>query len=217
MVFEAIFIDLDDTLYPSSSGLWGLIRERIDIYLHDNMGFSWEIIPETRHKLFSEYGTTMRGLQKLYGIDVKEYLKFVHNVPVSKLIKPNPGLKEFFQSLSFSKFIFTNADSQHAQRVLQAMQLEEEINGIIDILAMEPFCKPQLPAFQAALKISGNPDPRRCILIDDYAKNIEVAKSLGFWTVLVQEGREKDPNQTTIQNVGEFEQVFEEWEAIPAP
>jgi len=172
VIFEALFIDLDDTLYPSSSGLWGLIRQRIELYLHEKMGFPAEEVTEIRRKLFSEHGTTMRGLQKLYRIDEKEYLQFVHNVPVTEMLKPNLGLKSFLQTLSLPKYIFTNADANHARRVLRALQLEDNFLGIIDILAMDPYCKPDYPAFQSALTISGVLDPRNCILIDDTLKNI---------------------------------------------
>jgi putative hydrolase of the HAD superfamily len=216
VVFEALLIDLDDTLYPSSSGLWGLIRQRIDLYLHEKMGFPLEEVTDIRRKLFTEHGTTMRGLQKLYGIDVQEYLQFVHNVPVGDILKPDPSLKCFLESLPFPRYIFTNADVKHADRVLKAMHLEDEIQGVIDILAMEPYCKPQLPAFQAALKIIGNPDPQKCILIDDTPKNLEVAKFMGFWTVLVKEGIKKDLDQGIIQSIGEFQEVYEKWAAFPA-
>ena len=216
MVFEALFIDLDDTLYPSSSGLWGLIRQRIDLYLHEKMGFPVNEVTEIRRKLFTEHGTTMRGLQKQYSVNIQEYLQFVHNVPVEDKIKPDIKLKSFLKSLPFPKYIFTNADVKHANRVLKAMQLEDEIQGIIDILAMEPYCKPQLPAFQAALKISGDPDPKKCILIDDTPKNLEVAKSLGFRTVLVKEGIEKDLDQGIIRNISEFQELYEKWAVVPA-
>lgn len=215
MVFEALFIDLDDTLYPSSSGLWGLIRKRIDLYLHEKMGFPSGEVSDIRQKLFTEHGTTMRGLQKLYDIDVKEYLQFVHNVPVADILKPDPGLRSFLRTLRFPKYIFTNADVNHADRVLKAMQIENEIQGIIDILAMEPWCKPQLPAFLSALKIIGDPDPQKCILIDDTPKNLEIARSLGFWTVLVKEGIKKETDQGIIPCIDEFREVYEKWTALP--
>ena len=211
MIFEAVLIDLDDTLYPSSSGLWGLIRQRIDLYLQEKMGFPANEVPGIRRKLFAENGTTMRGLQKMYSIDIHEYLKFVHDVPVEDLLGPDLKLKGFLKSLPFPKFIFTNADANHANRVLKALQLDGEFQGIIDILAMEPWCKPQLPAFQAALRIIGNPDPQKCILIDDTPKNLEVAKALGFWTVMVNEEFDRELDQEIIQNINELPGVFEKW------
>jgi FMN phosphatase YigB (HAD superfamily) len=33
MRFKNLFFDLDDTLYPASSGLWDAIRERMNVYM----------------------------------------------------------------------------------------------------------------------------------------------------------------------------------------
>ena len=38
---------------------------------------------------------------------------------------------------------------------------------------------------------------------------------MGFWTVLVQEGIERDLDRGIIQNIGEFQQVFEKWTVVP--
>ncbi len=33
MHFKSLYFDLDDTLYPASSGLWDAIRERMNTYM----------------------------------------------------------------------------------------------------------------------------------------------------------------------------------------
>lgn len=211
MIFQALFIDLDDTLYPASSGLWDMIRQRIDLYMHEKMGLPADQVPAIRRKLFAEHGTTMRGLQKQFSIDVPGYLQFVHDVPVEERVKPNSKLKAFLESLPFPKYIFTNADVNHSRRVLKALQLEQEIQGIIDIVAMEPFCKPQLGAFQAALRLVGQPDPHNCILIDDTSANLEVARSLGFYTLQVKEGVENDFDLGVVNDISIFPDVYSKW------
>lgn len=185
MRFTTLFFDLDDTLYPADSGLWPVIRERISLFMHEKLGLSWQEIPALRLHLFQTYGTSMRGLQKIYNIDEKEYLDFVHDIPLSKYIRPIAGLRQVIESYPQRKWIFTNADRNHAGRVLKTLNLEGCFEEIIDILTIAPYCKPMTEAFQIALTTSGEPDPRRCVLIDDMAANLVEAHRLGFFTIHV--------------------------------
>ena len=81
MPFTTIFFDLDDTLYPSSSGVWKLIKDRMNLYMHLRLEIPRDEIPSLREELFHQYGTTLRGLQATYHIDTKDYLSFVHDIP----------------------------------------------------------------------------------------------------------------------------------------
>jgi putative hydrolase of the HAD superfamily len=63
MRFTTIFFDLDDTLYPSETGLWHAIKERMNSYMRERMHFPEDQIATVREKYFLQYGTTMRGLQ----------------------------------------------------------------------------------------------------------------------------------------------------------
>jgi putative hydrolase of the HAD superfamily len=185
MKYKTIFLDLDETIYPSSSGLWEAIRNRLDLFLHDQMQFSWEEIPELRKSLFAKYGTTLRGLQALYKIDEMEYLAFVHDVPLEFYIKPDESLRHTLLKFPQQKFIFTNADANHARRVLDIMNLTDCVDGIIDILDIAPYCKPMPESFHIALKCAGEDDPAACILVDDSINNLSVARKIGFYTIRV--------------------------------
>ncbi len=164
-----------------------MIRMRIDDYLFEKMGFPREKIPIIRQELFQQYGTTLRGLQQVYGVNEKEYLDFVHDVPIEGRLQKDPSLELFLSSLSGTRYIFTNADRNHAIRILNAMELEKYFTGIIDIHSIVPFCKPQMESFQIALKIAGNPDPGKCLVVDDAPRNLESAKQLGMHTILCSE------------------------------
>ena len=41
-----------------------------------------------------------------------------------------------------------------------------------------------LPAFNIALQTAGNPDPRRCVMIDDLQHTVRVAHQLGLFSIL---------------------------------
>lgn len=185
MTFTTIFLDLDDTLYPSSTGIWDLIGERINLYMHQKVGFPLEEVSSRREFLFHKYGTTLRGLQVEFGIDPRDYLDFVHQVPIESLLQPDPRLDHLLSAIPLSRWIFTNANRTHAMRVLKTLQVNTILDGIIDILDIAPFCKPMPEAFQLALKAAGNPIPEACILVDDTPRNLAAGRLQGMYTIQV--------------------------------
>jgi putative hydrolase of the HAD superfamily len=209
MSINTIFIDLDDTLYPKSSGIWELIRKRIDLYIHDRLGLPWEDIPSLRQALFQKYGTTMRGLQANYEINDREFLAFVHDVNVENILSPDPDLRQKLTGLSQNLYLFTNADSVHAGRVVQALGLDGCFKGITDIIDITPYCKPQPQAYQIAFKRSGVHDPAQCLLVDDAPRNLATARELGCRTVLIGDPVEPNGWDACIQSISELPDALE--------
>ena len=187
MSFSTLVLDLDDTLYPASSGLWTLLRSRIETYVACKLHLTSVEARRLRDQLFRQYGTTMRGLQAVYQIDEEEFLKFVHNVPLWNFIQPNPQLKQVLSAYPQRKVIFTNADTRHVQRVLKVMDLEDCFDQIVDIIAIGPYCKPMPESFkilQDRLGVS----LLDCVLVDDSTPNLVAAHMLGMRTVRVGRG-----------------------------
>jgi putative hydrolase of the HAD superfamily len=189
MRFDTLFFDLDDTLYPSSTGLWNAIRDRMGFYMHERMQIPWEDIPRFRTQYFDTYGTTLRGLQHFFSVDTEEYLAYVHDLPLNQYLHPEPEVRALLISLPQPKWIFTNADEAHARRVLAVLQLSDCFQGVIDIHALDFFCKPETETYLRALKIAGAADPCRCAILDDAVRNLVPAHSLGFTTIWVQNER----------------------------
>ena len=185
MSFSTFFFDLDETLYPASSGLWEAIRGRINLYLRERMGFSQEEIDARRESYFREYGTTLRGLQANYPVDMEDYLAFVHAISLDQYIHPDPALRSMLAGLPGRKYIFTNADRAHAERVMKVLGVQDQFDGILDVHVIAPFCKPMPEAFGLALKAAGGPVPHECVLIDDQARITRAARQLGFYAVLM--------------------------------
>lgn len=210
MPFTTIFFDLDDTLYPSSCGIWKMIKDRMNLYMHQKLKIPWDEIPTLRDKLFHEYGTTLRGLQENYKIDTNDYLSFVHDIPVHEYLKPNGSLKKMLEELPFRKFIFTNADANHAHRVLAALGLENCFEQIVDINAVNPYCKPMLPALKIALDLSGETEPGNCVLVDDQPKTTFAGRDFGFYTILYgQDGDQKDFANATLTHLSDLPELLQ--------
>lgn len=185
MKYTTLYFDLDDTLYPSNTGLWEAIRERMGSYMTEVLGIAADEARELRKHYYLTYGTTLRGLQKHHRVDVDEYLRYVHDLPLRDYIQPDRAAARMIDQLPQRKFIFTNADAAHAQRVLEILELSRSFEHIIDIRAIDFACKPEAWAYQRALDLAGNPDPCACVMVDDSASNLRPARDLGFTTVLV--------------------------------
>ena len=167
--------------------MWGKIRQRIDLYMHERLGLSDEEIPALRHGYFVNYGTTLRGLQVNFGIDQQDYLDFVHDLPLDDYLKPEPELRQMLLSIPYRRWIFTNSDIDHAERVLNKMEIQDCFDGIVDVWALDPYCKPLPEAYQRALDLARAPDPQRCAFLDDSIRNLTPAHEAGFFTILVGE------------------------------
>lgn len=209
MQFTTFFFDLDETLYPHNNGLWTEIRARINAYLRERMGFPPDQIESLREKYFSEYGTTLRGLQAHHQVDMDEYLAYVHDVPVKRYLHANPELRTAIQAMPVRKFIFTNADTNHANRVLQAVGLQGLFDGIIDVHAIAPFCKPMPEAFELALKAAGSPDPLTCVLLDDQRRITRAARHLGMYAVLVGEDTPGEDADAALPHLSDLPGLFD--------
>lgn len=183
MNYEKVLFDLDGTLYPNRIGLWNEIADKIYTFMHEKLDMKLEEIPQIRDHYFSTYGTTLRGLQHDFPeMDTEEYLKFVHNVNIQKYIEPNPILKTQLEQLPLEKWIFTNADREHAKRVISQLGVADQFEGIVDVRALNFFAKPEPQAFAAAFKVINN-DPKKTIFLEDQIRNLVPAKQMGLYTI----------------------------------
>ena len=215
MRFETFLIDLDETIYESGNGLWGAIRDRMSDYMHINLGFPIEDIPDLRHSYYEKYGTTLRGLQIHHQVDADDFLAYVHDLPLAHYLHPDPDLRALLESLPQRKFIFTNADAGHASRVIKALNVSDCFDGIIDIRAMGYICKPQSEAYKRALELAGQDDPRKCVYLDDIPKNLAPAHQIGIYTVLVRKESADSEADKTIPSLKDLPDLVPElWEGI---
>ncbi|MBL8050150.1 MAG: pyrimidine 5'-nucleotidase [Anaerolineales bacterium] len=184
MRFTTIFFDLDDTLYPPSTGLWKNIKSRISLYMQERMNIPVDEVESLREKYFLQYGTTMRGLQAHHQIDTEDFLAFVHDLPLKDYLTPNLILRDTIASLPTVNLIFTNADIHHARRVLSVLELNDLFETIIDVNAISPYCKPMPESFQFAMNVAGETDPSKCVMIDDINRTTRAAKEQGLFSIL---------------------------------
>jgi putative hydrolase of the HAD superfamily len=183
-MYKYVLFDLDETVYPASSGLMPAIGDRMRMYLER----TYDLAPEDAHTLqkryWTEYGTTLRGLMLERKINPEEYLLYVHDVNLAEYIGRDERLRAVLAQIPYNKVIVTNGDVPHAERVLERLGVADQFMRIFDIVFMEYECKPARGAYERVLKAL---DARggECILVEDSARNLKAARELDIRTVLL--------------------------------
>lgn len=203
-----LFIDLDNTLYSASKGVDSLMVERISNYCIKVLEMSSEDAEKLQDKYFRDYGLAIRGLLKYHNVDPVDYDQYVDGgLPLDELLAPDEQLKLTLKSLPpCSKFVFTNAGKNHAERVIRLLGLKDSgiFQQIIHCNYSDPnfVCKPDESAFIRAMKLAGVRNSFQCALVDDSANNVMAAIRMGWKAILVREtSRPNDPDPSIVPTI----------------
>lgn len=185
---ESWIFDLDNTLYPASADLFGLIDVRMGLYVQRLMGVDAVEARTIQKRLFREHGTTLSGLMTSHDIDPNEFLAFVHDIEMDVLAEDR-RIIDALAVLPGRKLIFTNGDADYAGRVLQRLGLSESFEAIHDIHACAYQPKPHVASYESMVRNLGV-DPKTALFVEDMARNLKPAKAIGMTTVWVNNGSE---------------------------
>lgn len=207
-VLEYLIFDLDETLYPRESGLMQALSQRINLYMIHKMGMQPEQVAALRRQYWEKYGTTSRGLQLLHGIDVEDYMRFVHDLPLHDYVQPSPELATALAALPQRKVIFTNATADHARAVLGVLGVAGHFEAIYDAFFVGNESKPAGGGYRRLLETLKVPG-ERCLMVEDTVRNLRPAKALGMVTVLVAPllGADLEGVDFTIDRIADIDQV----------
>lgn len=184
-MLKYILFDLDNTLYPPSSGLFQLVGQRIQAWLCERLALEWGEALALRRDYLARYGTTLEGLLAERQVDTDDYLAFVHNVQVEAYLEPDPALGAMLNVIPLRRIIYTNGTLEYAWRVLHALDLADCFERIIGIEQVGLRSKLYREAYERALGLLGARGDE-CVMVEDSARNLLPAKELGLTTVLVQ-------------------------------
>ena len=179
-----VLFDLDETLYPASNPLMPALRERMRGFVQQRLGVGPLAAEQLSQRYFFEYGTTLRGLQIEQRVDPQDYLDFLGSVDPVLFLFPDLHLREMLETIPQGKYIFTNADRPHAERVLKALGIAGQFDEIFDIASFDWQPKPAPVAYQRALATL-QASPHEVAVVDDQARNILGARALGLPGILV--------------------------------
>ena len=206
--------DLDNCLYPASTGLFALIDERMGAYIQRLLDCDPVEAKRVQKHHFHTHGTTLAGLMKDHGVDPHHFLDDVHAIPLDRVGRDD-RLARGLGRLPGRKFVFTNGDAPYAGRVLDAIGVRDQFETLHDIHASELRPKPD-PHGYRLLCDQFTIDPKVAVMVEDMAQNLKPAKELGMLTIWVDNGSERgnhDYDEAVIDqritNVGEWlEQIL---------
>lgn len=212
---ECWVFDLDNTLYPRSCDLFCQIDVKMKSFISELLGVDLEEAHRIQKEYFRSHGTTLRGLMDNHGLAPAEFLDFVHDIDVSP-VPPNPALDFALARLPGRKIIFTNGSSRHAENVVARLGVGHHFTGVFDIIAAEYRPKPDRIAYDAMCRIHAV-DPKRAVMIEDIARNLEPAHALGMTTVWVRSDHDHSMHGADGPHIHHVIEDLVEWLECQAP
>jgi len=173
--------DLDNTLYCAGNGIFAQIEARMTDYVMAFLKLPREAAYARQKELYRRYGTTLNGLMREHGASPDDYLHFVHDIDLSRLV-PEEALAAAIEKLPGRRFVFTNGCRDHAARILDRLGMTSLFDDVWDIRTIAYQPKPQVEAYQSVVAAAGL-DPAQSAMFDDIARNLVPARAMGMTTI----------------------------------
>ncbi len=184
---QAVLVDLDETLYAPGDALIQTVDRRITAFIAWRVGLPWDRADLMRRDLWIEFGTTARGLNRLFDIDPREVYRFaVDAVDPSLHLVLDQTVGEALRRISAPRYVFTNASRGYAERVLETLGIASCFDGIFSIESCFYNPKPTPICYRRILSTLGL-DGERVAFLDDNPNNFAPALALGMTCVQVGE------------------------------
>jgi len=178
---ESWVFDLDNTLYPVTPKLLAHIDAHMGSFVARFLNVDADEARHIQKSYFRKYGLTLRGLMIHHGLDPVRYFDEMTPMDLDE-VAPNPTLTAALRRLNGRKLVYTNASARHAEMVLERLGMDGVFEAVFDIAAADWIPKPAIDGYRA-LCGKHAVDPARAAMIDDIARNLEPAASLGMTTV----------------------------------
>jgi len=202
-----ILFDLDETLYPASSGLLKEIGRRMTEYVSGFLKVDPEKALSLRRELTRKYGTTLKGLLVEYDLaDADEYLEYCHPTEVGKYLSRDPELAQVLTALAVPKSILTNSPLEHAERVLAYLQVRNCFEHIFDIRFNNLSGKPYAEIYQKTLSTLKR-DPEEILFIDDRLAYLLPFQLLGGQVLLVSANGREEAQGHRVPVIGNIKEL----------
>jgi putative hydrolase of the HAD superfamily len=211
MKLRYLLLDLDQTVYPASSGLLPAINRRMSSFVSDFLNISPEEAAALRRELSGRYGTTVSGLMELYGLsDPAGFIAYAHDLDIGSFLAPDPGLQAALQSLPCPVSILTNSPAGHASKVLARLGIAGCFEHIFDISFNGYRGKPVLSTYTRVLAAIGM-KAGEVLFVDDRLDYLLPFHGLGGRVLLCEEngGQPAESGPPEIERIASLKQLPE--------
>ena len=175
-----ILFDLDGVLYQDLEAVFGQVSKKMTEYISKKLNLDLKKAKELQTNYFHKYNTSLNGLMIHHDIVPEEFLKYVHDIDLS-FMKNDLILREELKNLNVKKFIFTNGSKEHANNITSHLGINDQFDGLFDIVDAEYSPKPTAKAFDLMIK-KFKINPKETLYIEDIAKNLSIGKERGTIT-----------------------------------
>ncbi len=182
--------DLDNTLYPASSSLFPQIDVRMRQFIAERLHLPLDEAFALQKRYYREFGTTLRGLMLVHGLEPGAFLDYVHDIDHA-VLGPLPRLDRALAGLPGRKLVFTNGTEDHAVKVLERLGVARHFEAIFDIRAARFIPKPS-PETYALMVARHAVDAAAAAMVEDIHRNLAPAAAIGMTTVWLRQADHPD-------------------------
>ena len=204
-----ILFDCDGVLYQDLEAVFGQVSKKMTEYISKKLNIDLIKAKELQTNYFHKYNTSLNGLMIHHDIPPREFLDYVHDIDLSFLEK-DKTLRFELESIKLNKFVFTNGSKEHVKNITTHLGIDDQFDGVFDIVDAEYHPKPEAKAFDLMVQ-KFKIDPNETLYIEDIAKNLSIGKERGTITAWLindeywgKKESEKDYIDYKIENLSLF-------------
>ena len=204
-----ILFDCDGVLYQDLEAVFGQVSKKMTEYISKKLNIDLKKAKELQTNYFHKYNTSLNGLMIHHDIPPREFLDYVHDIDLSFLEK-DKTLRYELENIKINKFVFTNGSKEHVKNITTHLGIDDQFDGVFDIVDAEYHPKPEAKAFDLMVQ-KFKIDPNETLYIEDIAKNLSIEKERGTITAWLindeywgKKESEKDYIDYKIENLSLF-------------
>jgi len=204
-----ILFDCDGVLYQDLEAVFGQVSKKMTEYISKKLNIDLIKAKELQTNYFHKYNTSLNGLMIHHDIPPREFLDYVHDIDLSFLEK-DKTLRYELENIKLNKYVFTNGSKEHVKNITTHLGIDDQFDGVFDIVDAEYHPKPEAKAFDLMVQ-KFKIDPNETLYIEDIAKNLSIGKKRGTITAWLindeywgKKESEKDYIDYKIENLSLF-------------
>ena len=204
-----ILFDCDGVLYQDLEAVFGQVSKKMTEYISKKLNIDLIKAKELQTNYFHKYNTSLNGLMIHHDIPPREFLEYVHDIDLSFLEK-DKTLRYELENINLNKYVFTNGSKEHVKNITTHLGINDQFDGVFDIVDAEYHPKPEAKAFDLMVQ-KFKIDPNETLYIEDIAKNLSIGKKRGTITAWLindeywgKKESEKDYIDYKIENLSLF-------------
>ena len=204
-----ILFDCDGVLYQDLEAVFGQVSKKMTEYISKKLNIDLIKAKELQTNYFHKYNTSLNGLMIHHDIPPREFLDYVHDIDLSFLEK-DKTLRYELENIKLNKYVFTNGSKEHVKNITTHLGIDDQFDGIFDIVDAEYHPKPEAITFDLMVQ-KFKIDPNETLYIEDIAKNLSIGKERGTITAWLindeywgKKESEKDYIDYKIENLSLF-------------